>query len=648
MKKRAKKLTALFMAFALTCGMLSGCGGGNSNSKNNGAKTNDTGGNQSSQTEDAGGGSQSSDAEEPANDGDGGGDADASAGSTPRNETLYFAGQQWGTINDWNPMSANSNNAMGQTQNPFGARTLLYESLFMFNPLDGSLTGLLGKEWSFNDDQSILTVKLNPDAKWSDGTPVTAEDVKYTFDTHVKYQSSTGADLSNYIEKVEAKDDATVEIYSKLDKKGAAKNSLKVESFIAQYYIMQKAYLQKVEERCGEDAEKVKMDTMEDFVASGPYLRYHDDDQKVVFVRDDNYWGQADSMWGKLPAPKYIAHVIYKDNAAGQVALSQGEVDVCQQFITDIQKLWEDEGLPISTYMDEAPYGICLTMPTAWFNCEKPGLDQKEVRKAIAMAVDYNQIISSAMSNQSPSFSDVPRSIANPTDAEQSLIDQEYLASTGLQFTGNDIEGANKILDDAGIVDTDGDGIREYDGNKLSFKAECPEGWSDWNASLEIVAAAGKDIGIEISTYFPDASTYYDDLTTFNFDIIMQSVDPSSVMSPWSRCMQYFSAEYADIPVNWSGNWGHYVNKEANEILEKIPHETDEAKLKEYYTRLSEIYLDEVPSFSLMYRPAMFHSVNESVWTGFPEAGDGKNIPPLVCTDGYGIAALYNIHLVEE
>ncbi len=47
-----------------------------------------------------------------------------------------------------------------------------------------------------------------------------------------------------------------------------------------------------------------------------------------------------------------------------------------------------------------------------------------------------------------------------------------------------------------------------------------------------------------------------------------------------------------------------------------------------------------------MYRPEMFHAVNESVWTNYPEAGDGNNIPPTCCTDGYGIAALYNLELV--
>lgn len=563
-------------------------------------------------------------------------------GQTPRNETLYFAGQQWGTINDWNPMSANSNNAMGVNQNNY-SRILIYETLFMYNTLDGEMYPLLANEWSWNDDMTELTVKMNPDAKWSDGTQVTADDVAYTFDCHVKYASAKGADYGAYIDSVTAADPETVVFKAKLDDAGSPVNPLKVKEYLPSIYVMQKAYLEKVEERNGGDADKIKQDTMDDLVASGPYKPFYDDDQKIVFERDDNYWGQG--LFGGLAAPKYIAHNLFADNAAGQVALAAGEVDVCQQFITDVQKLWEEDGLPISTYIDEPPYGICTTLPTIWFNTEVEGLDQVALRKAIAWAVDYDQVIASAMSNQSPTFKDVPRSVMNPTAGEQALLDHDALKP--YQFEGNDIEGAKKLLDDAGIIDNDGDGIREYNGKNLSYKAECPEGWSDWQASLEIVAAAGKNIGINIETYFPDANTFYDDMTTCKFEIGMFWTPGASVSNPWGRCMNYFSEDYANMEVNWSGNYGHYMNDEADAILKKIPTETDPDKLKEYYTQLSIIFLDEVPSFNVMYRPDLFHTVNESVWTGFPQQDDGDNIPPLDCTDGYGIKALYNLTNVQ-
>lgn len=567
--------------------------------------------------------------------------------STPRNETLYFNGQQWGAINDWNPLSSNSNNALGQTQKD-SARTLIYETLYMYNMLDGKIYPLLADgDPVWNDAHTTLTVKINKDAKWSDGTAVTAEDVAYTFDVNVKYQSAAGSDYSKYIDSVKAIDASTVVFTAKLNNAGKALNPLKVLEYLPKQYVMQKAYLQKVEARNGNDATKIKTDKMEDLVASGPYKPYISNDQKVVFQRDDNYWGKAASMWGKLPVPKYIAHNIFKDNASGDTAFKAGEVDVSQQFISDVASMMS--GGKISTYLPEAPYYVAATMPTAFYNLEKPGLDQVAVRKAIALAVDYDQIIKTAMSGYSPSFTEVPRSLMNPTAGEQALVDQSGLKS--VQWTGNDVDGAKKLLDAAGIKDTDGDGIREYKGKNLSFKAECPQGWSDWNASLEIVAAAGKKIGIDIQTYFPDANTFYDHLSNQNFDIAMWSPSAAGISNPWTRAYGLLSSSYNSIKTQMIGNFGGYSNKRVDELLDLIPQETDQAKLKADYTELSKIYLTDVPSFSLMYRPELFYTVNETVWTNYPQKGlksdKGIEIPPYDLTDGYGIAGLYSLKLVN-
>lgn len=567
----------------------------------------------------------------------------------PRNETLYFGGQQWGAVATWNPVGVNQNNAMATTSNGWGARTVMFESLYMYNFLDGSQTPLLADgEPVVSDDLITTTVKIKPVVKWSDGKAFTAHDVQATWEVGAELMNGMAINYGGYIEKIEAADDLTVVITAKLDEAGKPVNPLKVKDFLSGALIAQKDWIDALRERNAGDVNNMLNDKAEDVPFTGPYGKYYADDQKVLFIRNDEYWGQDASMWGKLPVPKYIGHNIFADNAAIEVAFKAGEIDVNQQFLPNIQKLWLDEGLPISTYMQEAPYGICLTMPSAWFNMNNPILkENKSLRKAIAMAVDYDAIIENAMTNQSPSFKDVPRSLMNPTAGEQAMYDKE--AVKDLQWAGSDVEGANKLLDEAGIKDSDGDGWREIDGAKLSFNSVCPNGWTDWMAAMEIVAAAGQKIGIEITTLFPEWSTYQTVFTNpsqKDYDIFMWSPESAAPSMPWGRVRQYMGSDLLGMENNWIGNWGQYENEEANALIAQIPMTTDEAKLKELYTELTRIYLTEVPSFALMYRPSTFHAVNETVWTNYPEDGDGLNIPPSDLTDGYGIAGLYNLELV--
>ena len=576
--------------------------------------------------------------------------ASADTVELPREETLYFAGQQWGTVVSWNIIGTNQNNAMAIAGGPSGYRTLMFETLYMYNFMDGSMTGLLADgDYVWNENMTELTVKIKDAAKWSDGTPVTAADVKRTFDIGVQIGNGTGTGYKAYIAEIVAQDEKTVVIKAAVNDAGVPVNPLKVVDFLSGAPIAQAAWIDAVVARNNGDAVAILNDAGEDVVWSGPYTKYYSDDQKVVLIRDDAYWGQDASMWGKLPVPKYIAHAIYADNPAGETALKAGEVDVCQQFIGNVQNLWLEDGLPISTYYEEAPYGVCLTMPTAWYNMNLPVLaENPALRKAIAMAVDYDTIIANAMTNQSPSFAAVPRSLMNPTGGEQALYNQADVAD--LQWAGNDIEGAIKLLDEAGIVDTDNDGWREYKGEKISLNAVCPNGWTDWQASMEVVAAAGAKIGVEITTLYPEYAIYQTVFTNPNqseYAIFMWSPEAASPSNPWTRVNQFLGSEYVGVENNWSGNWGQYVNEEADVLLAKIPTTTDAEELKALYTELTKIYLTEVPSFSLMYRPSVFHAVNESVWTNFPAGDDGRNIPPADCTDGYGIAALYELELVK-
>jgi peptide/nickel transport system substrate-binding protein len=575
------------------------------------------------------------------------------AASLPRNETMYFNGQQWGSVVCWNPYSASCNNAMALGQQD-SARVLMFETPYVYDMLDGQQYPLLADgPYTWNDAHTEITFKIKPAAHWSDGSAVTADDVAYTWASNVKYATSVGSGNQDYIADVVAVDAQTVKVVAKLGDDGKPVNPLVVQAFLSANYILQKAWTQTLEARTGGDATALKADVAADVVYSGPYHYFFADDTKVVFVRDDNYWGQDASMFGKLPAPKYLAHTIFKDNAAGSIALAQGEVDVSQQFNSNIQVLWLNYGLPVSTYLPEAPYGIGASLPTAYYNLKSPGLDQVAVRKAIAMAVDYPTIIANAMTNQSATFDQIPRSLMNPTPGEQALYDHAAVAD--LQWAGNDIEGAKKLLDDAKIVDTNGDGNREYNKTELHYVATCPNGWSDWQAAIEVVAAAGKKIGIDITTNYPEWSVYQTVVTKSDaplpagYDIFMMWTDGAGPTEPWGRVNHLLNSKWVGMASNWNGNWGGYVNPDADKLINEIPTLTDPAAIKADYTELVRIYLTDVPSFTLMYRPQSFHAVNETVWTNFPHQGDGTNppVPPLDCMDGWGVACLYNVTLVN-
>src|SRR5689334_17810863 len=122
---------------------------------------------------------------------------------TERQQTLFIAGFQWGPVPNWNPLSptAGWTTAADQMQ-------LVYETLFGFDLLDGGLKPSLATE--LKETPTDFTVKLQPDAKWHDGKPITADDVVYTFDLGKRNKTLHWSTAWEYLASVEKTDDKTV------------------------------------------------------------------------------------------------------------------------------------------------------------------------------------------------------------------------------------------------------------------------------------------------------------------------------------------------------------------------------------------------------------------------------------------------------
>ena len=198
-----------------------------------------------------------------------------------------------------------------------------------------------------------------------------------------------------------------------------------------------------------------------------------------------------------------INHPIFKTNNDANLKLESGEIDASQTFIPQIWKLWEDKKRPSAPGSRRSP----TTCPAAYrsliFNLKVKGLDNVKVRQAIAYGIDYPSIAATAMSDYS-----VPAnaSLILPSGYESKYFDAAAVESEGWKY---DKAKAISILEDELKATKGSDGIYVLpDGTKLGgWKLITPTGWTDWNTACEVVAKSAKEIGIGITTEFPQAPT---------------------------------------------------------------------------------------------------------------------------------------------
>ena len=543
-----------------------------------------------------------------------------SGGKPSRSNSLFVAGFQWGPATNFNPLGANS--AWPSQQG--SGQVWLYETLFGFDVVSGDMKGILAKNITYPDNATFL-ISLYPEAHWQDGKALTADDVVYTFQLAKNHSELNYAQFWQYVTDVTKKDDHTVQVSLNKDQL----NPGQVKHFLTITFILPKHVWTGVEAKSGSLLQYV--DTSP--VGSGPFKVYDFNAQRVALIRDDNYWGKG--AYG-TPAPAFMVHPIFKDNDAANLAFQNAEIDYSQTFLPQIWQLWQDRKLPVATWFKDPPYHLPGNIPMIFLNLHRKGLDNPKVRLALAYAINYAQIAETAMSRYSVP---VNSSLILPQGGEQKFFNANGVTQNGWRY---DAAKATQILD--GIGKKGSDGIYTLaDGTRLGpWKAQCPYGWTDWMTSLQGVATSAKAAGIDISTNFPEQPVDIAALQNGDFDIAMYSATGADPSSPWARFHDVLDSRGVP-PAGQTAFWDYnrFSDPSVAALLDKTAaaSPSDQTAL---YAQLDQVFMQNVPTIPLEYRPLEFFEHHDKYWTGFPDSTNPKASPTA---RGAGIRWIYQIRL---
>lgn len=571
----------------------------------------------------------------------------------PRSQTLYLAGSQWGDPSTFNPLAES-----WQAAWPVGDRfNLMYEPLIAYNSLDGKVEPILGSLVSKDNDSVV--VDINPAAKWSDGKPVTSEDVKFIFLLGQKYKGAATAFAVEFIAgiNVDTVDNAgakTERLSFLVDKKGR-NNPLVILDLLQAIRVVPSHVFKDLLAKSGDNLDSVKkLKVDQNPVVSGPYNLKTYSNEKIVLERRDDYWGNAALHEGKAPAPKYIIHPIYKSNDHFAIALQKGDLDASQTFIP---RIWLKKKDNVGTWMEKAPYFVPGALPMLIINCTKEPLNDKAFRRAMAAAINYGDIKELAVSGYSP---DIQPGLIMPSGIEGKYFSADEAKKNGVSYNA---EAAKKMLADAGyksVYKADGtlDHMTDKAGKKMpTISIKSPAGWSDWEAMVTIAVKGLRAAGIDAREGFVDASLYWPAKPSGDFDVLMDKPAASITPSlPWSRFEAVMSSR------NWAPvggdnkmneNQGRYnspkakdYNPKVDSLLKAIPLTSDEAKLKLAYTELNNIFMQDQPAIPLVNLPEQFYEFSTTVWTNWPTEAN-PYAPAQLPWVSAGIKTLWQLKLAD-
>lgn len=464
--------------------------------------------------------------------------------------------------------------------NPLYAETSydIYVNSAMFNSLlevdfDGAYIPSLAKSWDIDKDNNTITFHLRDDVKFSDGTPLTAKDVEFsyyvladpTYDGPIALSAAGIKGFKEYnegnadkIEGIKVIDDHTIQI--QLEKVlGTSLSDLNIPVIPQHYY--------------GKDFAKGKLDGVKALeqqpLGSGPYVfEKFVPGQEVRLVANENYWKGA---------PK-IKHLIFKtttEETAVQM-LQTGETDYETSNITakkDNVELLESLGFVDYSLLPTNGYGYIA------FNHKLPKFQDVRVRKALAYGLNRQAIVDA-----------VYQGLAEVRDVPQSKVSWAYPDEKDIIHYDYNPEKAKQLLDEAGWK-VGPDGYRYKDGQKFTihFLASSPNPVND--ALVPMAVENYKELGIEFVAEPLDFNAIIEKVNKGDFEMYFMAWGLTPEPDPYTT---FFS--------KGSQNKIGYANPKVDELILKGREETDINKRKEIYHELYKVLNDDLPYIFLYQR----------------------------------------------
>ncbi len=517
----------------------------------------------------------------------------------PRAETLYTAGKQWGAPSSWNPLDTN-NYAMGVIG-------LQYETLFMYDPLKDVFTPWLATDGAWDIAKTQYSIKVRHGVKWSDGSAFTADDV--AFSILVQKNPILNSTLWTFITDVSAPDASTVVVKFKDPAYAEWANAL------YNLPIVPKAVFESKN-----NADILKF-TNASGVATGPYSYKTAAQDRMVWVKNDNWW--AKTALNLDVKPKYIVDIVNSSNNVALGQLIQGGLDLNNNFLPGIASLVTG-GYNITTYFAKPPYMLAGNTATLIPNTMKKPLDDPAFRKALATAINTQDIVDKVYGGIVTK--------ADPTGLLPTFskyIDTAQRDSLGFSF---DTAKAKQMLADAGYKPGADGMVANKDGSPIKLTLEVPDGWSDWMAAENSIAASAKLAGIVIDPQHPDFNTVLADRNrpdasaAAKFDLIINN-DIQISNTPW----QWYDYVFRMPLPNGTGetrNFEGYKNDAAWALVQQLDKTSvdDLATMKSITSKLQKIQLTDMPIIPLWYN-GVWSQVNNSHWKGFPSDGGNQVLP---------------------